>query len=207
MAWSESDILDANPVAFNRLLTIAGTAQVLTDIGPVYARDLNIIDAVAAMSGRILVEDVRKLPRAQDFGAVCDGTSRPVSQWFAGGARDRGYANLAALQVDFPHVTSSTDEIDWAAAQAALNTYNSVGLFGTIRTNKALDLSGTPKIIAGLGKNTSTLITDSVNLPFITISGVALGHTVKGIGGVYETLQTISNTNSCLVAAAVDASE
>lgn len=206
MAWSEADVLDANPVAVNRLLTIAGTAEVLTDIGPVYARDLNIIDAIAAMSGRVLVEDVRKLPRAQDFGAVCDGSSRPISQWFVGGARDRGYANLAAVQVDFPHVTSSSDEIDWAAAQAALNAYNSVGLFGTVRTNKSLDLSGTPKIIGGLGKNASTLITSSVNLPFITISGVGLGHIIRGIGGVFETLQTISNTNSCLVAAALDAS-
>ncbi len=205
MAWSETDILEADPVAFARLLVVSGTAQVLTDVGPAYARDLRVIDDVSGMFGRTLVDSLRAMPRAQDFGAVCDGGSRPVSQWFAGGARDRGYANLAALQVDFPHVLSSTDEIDWAAAQAALNTYGAVNLSGVIRVNRSLQLSGAAKLITGQGRNLTTFVTSSVNLPFITITGAGLGHVIKGIGGVYETLQTISDTNACLVAAELDA--
>lgn len=60
------------------------------------------------------------------YGAVGDETSRPVSQWFTGGARSRGYANLAALQVDYPKVTSASDEIDWAAIQKALDVASQV---------------------------------------------------------------------------------
>lgn len=66
------------------------------------------------------------------WGAVGDNTSRPVSQWFTGGARARGYANLAALQVDYPHVTSSTDEIDWAATQKCINVLAATTYGGTV---------------------------------------------------------------------------
>jgi hypothetical protein len=171
MSWSETDLLSANPQALTRLTTVAGTAQLLTDIGPIYARDLRIIDDTLGMQGRVLIEDVKKLPRAQDFGAVCDGGSRPVTQWYVGGARDRGYANLTALKVDYPHVTSATDEIDWAAAQLAINTYNSVGIYGTLRTNRALALAGTPKLVYGLGKNLSTVTTNQANHALVSITG------------------------------------
>lgn len=53
------------------------------------------------------------------YGAIGDGSSHPVSQWLVGGLRDRGYANLEAIQVDYPHVISLNDEIDWAAIQKA----------------------------------------------------------------------------------------
>lgn len=48
-----------------------------------------------------------------DFGAIGDGTMRPLSQ---------RYATLALAQVDYPFVTSLSQSIDWAAAQAAANT-------------------------------------------------------------------------------------
>lgn len=57
----------------------------------------------------------------KDFGAIGDGTSHPVSEWYTiGFAAYRGYANLAAVQVDYPFVTSGADLIDWAAIEAAL---------------------------------------------------------------------------------------
>lgn len=56
----------------------------------------------------------------QTFGAIGDGTSHPVSQWLKGGAHDRGYADLSALKVDYPHVVGLTDEIDWAALRKAV---------------------------------------------------------------------------------------
>lgn len=57
----------------------------------------------------------------EDFGAIGDGTERPVSQWLVGGLQDRGYADLAAIQAIYPHVTALTESIDWAAFQQAIN--------------------------------------------------------------------------------------
>lgn len=57
------------------------------------------------------------------YGAIGDGVYRPVSDWYTVGASAyRGYANLAAVQVDYPHVTSATQSVDWAGIQAAINT-------------------------------------------------------------------------------------
>lgn len=79
----------------------------------------------------------------EDFGAVGDDTDHLVSEWLVGGTRDRGYANLAAIQVDFPHVTALTDQIDWAAMQAAIN--NAAGAAG-----KVVYLSGKYRVNRGL---------------------------------------------------------
>lgn len=53
-----------------------------------------------------------------EFGAVRSET-RTVSEWIGTGPRK--YANLAALKVDYPHVDSEDDLIDYAAIQKALN--------------------------------------------------------------------------------------
>ena len=47
-----------------------------------------------------------------DYGAIADGDTHPLSGYFA---------NLAAAQAVFPHATSLTNELDWAAVQAAIN--------------------------------------------------------------------------------------
>lgn len=47
-----------------------------------------------------------------DFGAIGDGSSHPLSERFA---------TLAAAKIVYPHAVSLTDEIDWAAIQAAFN--------------------------------------------------------------------------------------
>lgn len=49
---------------------------------------------------------------AKDYGAIADGASHPLSGF---------YATLAAAQAVYPHATSLTQEIDWAAVQAAVN--------------------------------------------------------------------------------------
>lgn len=48
----------------------------------------------------------------QQFGAIADGTSHPLSEFFA---------TLAEAQAVYPHATALTDQIDWAAFQSALN--------------------------------------------------------------------------------------
>lgn len=47
------------------------------------------------------------------FGAIADGTLHPLSE---------RYATLADAQAVYPHATALTQSIDWAAAQAALNS-------------------------------------------------------------------------------------
>ncbi len=64
----------------------------------------------------------------EDFGAIGDGVARTVNDWIVGGALSRGYADLAALQVDFPHVTALTESLDWAAFQQAINYCAETGL-------------------------------------------------------------------------------
>lgn len=59
----------------------------------------------------------------KDFGALGDGSGETVSHWYTvGSAHYRGYASLAAVQVDYPHITVSTDTIDYAGCQQAFNS-------------------------------------------------------------------------------------
>jgi hypothetical protein len=55
----------------------------------------------------------------KDFGAIGDGTLHTVAEWIPS-----RYATLAAVQTHYPHVTSTSDSIDWAAIQQAANTAN-----------------------------------------------------------------------------------
>ena len=70
----------------------------------------------------------------QDFGAVGDGASHPLSNY---------YSTLAQAQVLYPHAVSLNDEIDWAAIQAAQNSVPNRGCrmsipFGTYIINRTL---------------------------------------------------------------------
>lgn len=76
---------------------------------------------------RTIQSKLRESVSVEDFGAIGDGISHPVSEWLSGGLQDRGYSGLAAIQVDFPHVTALTDEIDYAAIQAAINAVGTGG--------------------------------------------------------------------------------
>lgn len=50
----------------------------------------------------------------QQFGAIGDGTSHPLSS---------KYSSLAAAHVDYPFAVALTDEIDWCAFQSAMNYF------------------------------------------------------------------------------------
>lgn len=73
---------------------------------------------------RTVLEKLRERKSVKDFGAIGDNTLHPVSEWVGTGKR---YASLAALQVDYPHVTATTQSIDWAAFIAAANYAKKVG--------------------------------------------------------------------------------
>lgn len=53
----------------------------------------------------------------KDFGAIGDGALHTVQEWIDSGK----FSGLAAVQVVYPHVTSVTDSIDWAAIQQLIN--------------------------------------------------------------------------------------
>ncbi len=55
-------------------------------------------------------------------GAIGNYQYYAVSDWYTvDSARYRGFANLAAVQAVYPHVTASTDSIDFAVIQSAIN--------------------------------------------------------------------------------------
>lgn len=202
MSWSESQLLTVNPIAWTRESSLPYTAQVLTDLGPSFLGDLTLrLTSLGAIS-RKLQDILSASPTPQDFGGVCDGTSRPVSQWLTGGARDRGYASLAAITADYPHVTSATDEIDWAACQQSILRHNMLAPNGTPVINKPLVLSGGP--ITVVGARTPRLIQKTANTPIFEVQDLTVGHSIYGVNGAYETVQSSSNTNANLVSIRVD---
>ena len=63
----------------------------------------------------------------EDYGSIGDGTNHPLSERFA---------TLALAKVKYPFVSSLTDSIDWAAAQAAANSAASKGALLTLSGKK-----------------------------------------------------------------------
>ena len=76
---------------------------------------------VTTSSGRTQRDKNAEILSVKDFGAIGDGTLHKVSEWTVLGVR-KYYKNLAAIQVDYPHVTSLDDSIDWAGIQKAINS-------------------------------------------------------------------------------------
>jgi hypothetical protein len=69
--------------------------------------------AIVGYDNRTLRERLQDRVSVKDFGAIGDGTTHPLSEFFG---------SLAAAQARFPHATALTQEIDWAAIQAALDS-------------------------------------------------------------------------------------
>lgn len=67
---------------------------------------------------RTVEDKLREEVTLADWGAIGDGALHTVAEWIIPGAHGR-YANLAAVQVDYPHVTATTDCLNWAALQKA----------------------------------------------------------------------------------------
>ena len=62
----------------------------------------------------------------KDFGAIGDGTSHPLSGVSLLGSQVTSGWSLAQWQGFWPHVTSLTNELDWASIQASVNYVNSL---------------------------------------------------------------------------------
>ncbi len=93
------------------------------------------------------------------YGAIADGASHPLSE---------RYTTLAAAQAVYPHAIALTDEIDWAAIQAAINANNAVNLpwtSGWYVTNRSLTFPrDTMAIQGGVGGLTHNFATLGVRL-------------------------------------------
>lgn len=61
---------------------------------------------------RTVADNITDFANVKNFGAIGDGQYHPLSERFS---------TLAMAQVAYPHATSLSQSIDWAAAQAALN--------------------------------------------------------------------------------------
>lgn len=89
----------------------------------------------------------------EDYDAIGDGNSHPLSERFA---------TLAAAQAQYPHATALTDEIDWAAWQGCLDQ------FGRLSTGERY----TPAVVrGGPGKHYVTNKSIRIRQSFIKADG------------------------------------
>lgn len=99
-----------------RLLTDQASAAVVADA---------VAAADRAEAATASVEVIAKVdPRWSDFGAIGDGNSHPLSNY---------YATLAEAQVDFPQATALTDERDMCAIVKMIGLGQKIYLSGNAR--------------------------------------------------------------------------
>ncbi len=155
--------------------SIAGTYGTAPPVGGTFVRTLYGGDSLKAK---------RPSPHGwfdvHDYGAIGDGASHPLSDYFA---------SLGAAQAVFPHANSLTNELDWAAIQAAINaakiaepkTGGNNALCGRVHIGRghflcdqSLDMKQTKGMIlagAGRGIGGGGVATDGSSTLFYTGSG------------------------------------
>ena len=103
----------------------------------------------------------------QNFGAIGDGTLHPLSERFS---------SLAAAKLVYPHATSLTDSIDWAAIQAAHDyayaNKRSVNIISRYYVNKPVALNPVAEfhgddLSMKLGNSTSLIIETTAKSAFV----------------------------------------
>lgn len=111
------------------------------------------VTATDSVTVRVLADRFAERLNIKDFGAIGDGQVHPLSEFFG---------SLGAAQAVYPHATSLTQSIDWAAMQAVINVGaarvqaqgNRPGAAfyvppGRYRPNDELDHSAWPTQVAG----------------------------------------------------------
>ena len=125
----------------------------LDENGNVPEQYLSFVQTGTGAVARTVQGKLKESVSVKDFGAIGDGTLHTVAEWIIPGALGR-YVSLAALQVDYPHVTATTDSMDWAAIQATINAH--AGAFvpkssGHYITNKPITVSANFVELVGSG--------------------------------------------------------
>lgn len=121
---------------------------------------------------RTVESRLREKVSIKDFGAIGDGSSHPLSDFFA---------SLAAAQVVYPHATSLTQEIDWAATQAAVNHVLGLTSGGAVHIPTGLYLLNTTvtipisasKSLSFVGEGTMSQFKATAAITMFTVGGGA----------------------------------
>lgn len=145
-------------------IDVVATADVapLDENGKVPDQYLSFVQSSTGAVARTVQGKLGEIVSVKDFGAIGDGTLHTVAEWIIPGALGR-YVSLAALQADYPHVTATTDSIDWAAIQATINAH--AGAF--------------------VPKSASHYITNkpiTVSANFVELVGSGVGAVIRNIG-------------------------
>lgn len=135
-----------------------------------YLNNFKIEDKnVLLKDGRNLENKLLEKKTPYDFGAVGRGSKITLDQWTIPGSIPF-YKDLSAIQVDYPHVTSLDDYVDWAAFQKFLdyvkNTPCEAIAFGYFYINKPLNFLRNRENNTRVIQGDITLTTD-MELPYM----------------------------------------
>jgi hypothetical protein len=116
---ANQDVITPNICTTDTVQTITGSKN-FSNASGVFSGNISNSTAIATGSttARSLANRFADVVNPIDFGAIGDGVSRPLSTI---------YATLAAAQSVYPFATSLSQELDWAAIQAAVNEAMKVG--------------------------------------------------------------------------------
>lgn len=127
---------------------------------------------------------------------IADGQNHPISTFVGTG---KAWADLAAVQLDYPHVSSTADELAWAAIQAAINALSPqpvVLLRGRYRLNRTLTIYNGGGLIGhgfGIDDTIDATVIDSEANPILYVSPYP-GTTLQDLhirgGGTTSTIDT-----------------
>lgn len=106
---------------------ILGQSVVPSDLVPRSELAASTGASLVGFGSWTLEEKLNRMLDVYDFGAVGDGASHQLST---------RYATLAEAQAVYPHAVALTDEIDWAAIQAAINAASLQSPVGYIYCNR-----------------------------------------------------------------------
>jgi len=190
------------------LAASTGAAQVGTTAGTVQS-DLNARPTTAALAAadgsagigyslgvtgsvaRNMLAKGRDNVNVRDFGALCDGTSRPLSTL---------YGSLVAAQADYPSAAALTDELDSVAIQKCFDAVASgtrVEIRGNPVSNKTLYLSTDEVTIDAKG---ATILARSGMRFSLFVCTAAMNRTLSGAAWTaqleeipYEGTTTVKN--------------
>lgn len=109
-------VMNASDIPLTLTGTWATDAPKLQAVGDSALRQALASSTGSSMVGfreRTVADRLNDTANVKDYGAIADGTYHPLSERFI---------SLVVAQLVYPHATSLTDSIDWAAYQAAINT-------------------------------------------------------------------------------------
>ena len=127
----------------------------------------SLIGHIASGTGavaRTVQSKLRDFVSANDFGAVGDGVSRPLSTFFA---------TLGAAQVVYPHATSLTEEIDGIAIQAAINAVGSGTVYApspNYITSATIEMETAGCTLIGAGRSGCNILANFRGGPVIRVA-------------------------------------